>query len=96
MEGAWQHVHVATGFSVTRDGSQIISVMRDRAQISHEMPQGPRLTTAYWKQNYIGICMGIYCNIVKMVKMYTNSRFIGHCFGFQSQRFSLLVQGYNI
>lgn len=45
MGGAWQHV--AKGFSMTRDGSQIISVMRDRAQISHKMPQGPQLTTAY-------------------------------------------------
>ena len=63
MEGAWQHV--AKGFSVTRDGSQIISLMCDRAQISHEMPQGPELTTAYWKPNYIGICMGIYCKIDK-------------------------------
>ena len=51
MEGAWQHV--AKGFSVTRDGSQMISVMRDHAQVGHEMPQGPRLTTAYWKPNYI-------------------------------------------
>ena len=39
MEGAWQHV--AKGFSVTRDGSQMISVMRDRAQVGHEMPQNP-------------------------------------------------------
>jgi len=94
MEGAWQHV--VKGFSVTRDGSQIISVMRDRAQISHEMPQGPQLTTAYWKPNHIGICMGIYRNIDKMVKMYTNFQFSHHCFGFQSWHFLLLVQGYNI